>query len=704
MYQIPTEEEASRENSAWTLQRLFYNLQTNDTAVSTTELTASFGWDSRQAFEQQDVQELSRKLMERLEVKMKGTVAEKALPELFVGKTKTYISCVNVPFESSRIEEFWDIQLNVRGNKTLHDSFMDYIQVERLEGENKYDAGPPHGLQDANKGVIFESFPPVLHLHLKRFEYDLNLLSMMKVNDRHVFPMEFDAAPYLSSNAAKDESWNYELHGVLVHSGGLDAGHYYAFLKPTKDGYWYRFDDDRVNRATIKEVLEENYGGEYQPLTGSTGPRQPQARPLKRSMNAYMLVYIRKSRIDDVLLPITANDVPTHIEKRFAEDRAEMLRRKKEKEEAHLYMNIGIVTEESFRAHHGFDLTSPDLPHGDPALPTSYRILRTKKVKDLAQEIAEERGLSLDSIRFWVMVNRQNKTTRPDQVITDPEMTVEAAYNKYGTKGNSFRLWMEVASDVPNDESPWPEGDSILVFLKNFDVPSQTLSGIGPVYVRKNQKVSELAPIILSKMNWPTGTDFMLFEEIKHNMIDVMKPKQTFQQSEIQDGDIITFQRQVMESELPDTVIYADARQFYDHLLNRMDVLFGPIKTLDGAETPEFTLTLSRKMTYDQFSKKVGEHLRVDPTHLRFSPVMASNGKPKAPLKRSTTSTLAQILNGQYGAYGYTMHRPDALYYEILDMSLSDYESKKCIKVALLTEGITKEVNRDFSGLFCSAD
>lgn len=696
MYQIPTEGEASRDNSAWTLQRLFHNLQTNDSAVSTTELTVSFGWDSRQAFEQQDVQELSRKLMERLEVKMKGTVAEKALPDMFVGKTKTYISCVNVPFESSRVEEFWDIQLNVRGNKTLDDSFRDYIQVERLEGENKYDAGPPHGLQDANKGVIFESFPPVLHLHLKRFEYDLNLLTMMKVNDRHVFPMEFDASPYLSKDADRSESWNYELHGVLVHSGGLDAGHYYAFLKPTKDGHWYRFDDDRVNRATEKEVLEENYGGEYETTNGSAGVRQPFTRTYsnKRSMNAYMLVYVRKSRVDDVLLPITEDDVPSHIEQRLAEDRAEMLRRKKEREEAHLYIPIGVLTEQSFQSHHGFDLTSADLPQGDPALPKQYRALRTKKVKELAQEIADERGLDAKAIRFWVMVNRQNKTTRPDQVIKDPEMTVEEAYNKFGTKGNSFRLWMEVASSAPEGgASPWPDSnDSVLVFLKNFDVAAQTLSGVGPVYVRRNQKVSELAPTILSRMNWPTGTEFMLFEEIKHNMIDVMKPKQTFQQSEIQDGDIITFQRQTKESELPSTAIYGDARQFYDHLLNRMDVTFAPIKSGDGNEPPEFTLTLSRKMTYDQFSKKVAEHLNVEPTHLRFSPVMASNGKPKTPLKRSTTSTLAQILNGQYGAYGYTMHRPDALYYEVLEMSLTDYESKKCFKVTLLPEGITKEV------------
>ena len=51
------------------------------------------------------------------------------------------------------------------------DSFDDYVTVEELDGENKYDAGD-HGLQPAQKGVKFLSFPPVLHLQLMRFQYD----------------------------------------------------------------------------------------------------------------------------------------------------------------------------------------------------------------------------------------------------------------------------------------------------------------------------------------------------------------------------------------------------------------------------------------------------------------------------------------------------------------------------------------------------
>jgi ubiquitin carboxyl-terminal hydrolase 7 len=180
VYQIPTEDEKTLSNSALTLQRLFYLLQTRSEAVPTLELTKSFGWETQDIFAQQDVQELNRILMENLENKMKGTVVENSLAKMFVGKTKTYIKCINVDYTSERIEEFWDIQLNVRGYKNLDESFRNYIAVETMDGENKYFA-EGYGLQDAKKGVIFESFPDVLHLHLKRFEYDLNTYAMCKV-------------------------------------------------------------------------------------------------------------------------------------------------------------------------------------------------------------------------------------------------------------------------------------------------------------------------------------------------------------------------------------------------------------------------------------------------------------------------------------------------------------------------------------------
>ena len=74
-----------------------------------------------------------------------------------------------------------DIQLTIKGIKDLRDSFREYVSVETLEGENKYQA-EGLGLQDAKKGVIFRQFPPVLHLQLRRFEYDVEKDALGKVS------------------------------------------------------------------------------------------------------------------------------------------------------------------------------------------------------------------------------------------------------------------------------------------------------------------------------------------------------------------------------------------------------------------------------------------------------------------------------------------------------------------------------------------
>jgi ubiquitin carboxyl-terminal hydrolase 7 len=52
----------------------------------------------------------------------------------------------------------------------------------------------------------------------------------------------------------------------------------------------------------------------------------------------------------------------------------------------------------------------------------------------------------------------------------------------------------------------------VILFLKHFDVQSQTLNGVGHVYVRQLRKASELAGLILELMNWLMGTNLSLYE------------------------------------------------------------------------------------------------------------------------------------------------------------------------------------------------
>ena len=124
--------------------------------------------------------------------------------KLIRGKLKNFVKCINVNFTSERIEDFYDLSMNVRGCKNLRESFEKYIEREKLDGDNKYMA-EGHGLQDAEKGCAFVSFPPVLHLHLKRFEYDPIRDANVKINDRFEFDEEIDLAPYLEEDPGHPE-------------------------------------------------------------------------------------------------------------------------------------------------------------------------------------------------------------------------------------------------------------------------------------------------------------------------------------------------------------------------------------------------------------------------------------------------------------------------------------------------------------------
>ncbi len=54
-------------------------------------------------------------LCDRLEEKMKGTVVDGTVKQLFAGKTRPTTRCLHVDYASSREEDFYDVQLDVKG-------------------------------------------------------------------------------------------------------------------------------------------------------------------------------------------------------------------------------------------------------------------------------------------------------------------------------------------------------------------------------------------------------------------------------------------------------------------------------------------------------------------------------------------------------------------------------------------------------------
>ncbi|XP_068965788.1 ubiquitin carboxyl-terminal hydrolase 47-like isoform X1 [Bombus flavifrons] len=188
------------------LQKLFLNLQTSTkSAVETTALTKSFGWDSTEAWQQHDIQELCRVMFDALEQKFKNTEQADLINRLYEGKMIDYVKCLECGTEKSREDTFLDIPLPVRpfGSNVAYTSVEEalraFVQHEILEGSNQYHCEKCNKKCDAHKGLKFTKFPYLLTLHLKRFDFDFKTFHRIKLNDKVTFPDTLNLNSFIAS-------------------------------------------------------------------------------------------------------------------------------------------------------------------------------------------------------------------------------------------------------------------------------------------------------------------------------------------------------------------------------------------------------------------------------------------------------------------------------------------------------------------------
>ena len=121
----------------------------------------------------------------------------------------------------------------------------------------------------------------------------------------------------------------YVLHSVLVHSGGSFGGHYYAYVRPLLGPQWVRFNDALVGDVQSQEAMKANFG---------------QQESVAVSTTAYMLVYIRKNQVHELMFEMTDDMKPHHLQDRF--EREKMLAEvdRKRSEEARKSVLVKIWT------------------------------------------------------------------------------------------------------------------------------------------------------------------------------------------------------------------------------------------------------------------------------------------------------------------------------------------------------------------------
>lgn len=454
-------------------------------------------------------------------------------------------------------------------------------------------------LQEANKGVHFTSFPPVLHLHLMRFQYDPVTDSSIKYNDRFQFYEQINLDRFLEKEG--DTKAEYILHAVLVHSGDNHGGHYVVFINPKCDGIWYKFDDDVVCSCKKNEAIEMNYGGMDEEVSFHA-----------KCSNAYMLVYIRKSEIERVLSDIPEQEIPSELVERLElEKRIEMARRK-ERSEANLYVSIHVILEEYFEAQQKKRLFDLDKVHQ-----RLFKMKQTQTIEEMMDQFVKSFCVAKERMRVWIMYATQTQKF----LFFDFQREAGRSIEQVTTSQKPWVIFLELAPpDKPSRTLPrFDPKKEVLIFFKYYDARNKRLNYIGCSQQPLGRRLIELLPDINMHLGFDPETELTVFDECNDQKIANLNESletvlclhsDNADRGSLQ-GNILIFEREHIDPklELPTVIDY------FNDLVYRVEITFCD---KSNPNEPEIVLELSNRYTYDQMAQAVAERLNTDPNKLQF--------------------------------------------------------------------------------------
>lgn len=295
-------------------------------------------------YQQNDAAEFYDQLLDRIEIATKGIhtkvdVWQKVILKRSFGAETLY---QKIPqdcdiysskkeecghWQGSRIEPFLKLEFQIRGKEKIYDSLDDLVQSELMDGENKIECDVCVQKKTTNRRSCISKLPNLMVLHLKRFDLDYQTFETVKLNNRMEFPFEtrlnmfnytkegleweelnkqklneeaggqISPKPsniqYENNGLAEPDMTDYEfeLQGVLVHSGVAQGGHYYSFSRdPENEEKWYKFDDEDVTSFNLDQIPTQCFGGPAH--SNYTGVEED------RTSNALILFY-KKTRVNE---------------------------------------------------------------------------------------------------------------------------------------------------------------------------------------------------------------------------------------------------------------------------------------------------------------------------------------------------------------------------------------------------------------------
>lgn len=203
--------------------------------------------------------------------------SESPITKIFGGKIRSEF---RVPGNKASVtlEPYQPLQLDI-GAPDVHnivDALKGLTKPESIQGDFNSSRGPN---VTATKQVFIENLPPVLILHLKRFQYDSVTHGTQKIWKKIGYPLDLEIPrevfPPHRRNVMMAQGGlpKYRLVGVIYHHGkNASGGHYTVDVRRQEGREWIRLDDTVIRRIRNEDVAEG--GGEEDPKVLATALEQ----------------------------------------------------------------------------------------------------------------------------------------------------------------------------------------------------------------------------------------------------------------------------------------------------------------------------------------------------------------------------------------------------------------------------------------------
>ena len=293
---LNTESIIEEKNVLFQLKYVFNSLKYNESQFfNPIEFTKNFDNEQLNIREQMDIDEFFNLLIEKLENHLQKTNNKNLIKYFFQGKNiDNLIFQEGCTHHRKNEISFYSIQLPVKNKNNLFQSLDYFIDGEVMSGDNAILCQTCNKKIPSIKYQSFNILPRILIFVLKRFEFNYNTMTKIKINDYYEFPIDLDMTnytyDYLNNKNNYDRKKNnnlYKLKGFVVHSGTCENGHYYSFIYDHNYNQWFEFNDISVNEFNIENMKKEAFGGFEYFINNKT--KKQEKKELNR--NAYLLFY-----------------------------------------------------------------------------------------------------------------------------------------------------------------------------------------------------------------------------------------------------------------------------------------------------------------------------------------------------------------------------------------------------------------------------